>query len=118
MRRVLLDQGLAPRAASILREDGWDAVHVFEIGMQSAADLEILDAARNSERICVTLDHDFHAHLAVARAGRPSVVLLRVQSLDAPAQAELIRSVWNFCEDALNEGAAVTATEFASGAFR
>jgi predicted nuclease of predicted toxin-antitoxin system len=43
MRRVLLDQGLAPSAATLLREMGWDAVHVSEISMQTADDSEILD---------------------------------------------------------------------------
>jgi hypothetical protein len=39
MRRILLDQGLAPHAAAILRYHGLDAVHVSEIGMERAASL-------------------------------------------------------------------------------
>jgi predicted nuclease of predicted toxin-antitoxin system len=109
MKGVLLDQGLAPHAAAILREHGIDAVHVAEIGMEQAEDIQILERARNDERVCVTLDHDFHAHLAVTGHGRPSVVLLRVQGLDAQAQADLIRSVCLQCENALSEGAAVSA---------
>jgi predicted nuclease of predicted toxin-antitoxin system len=109
MKSVLLDQGLAPYAAAILRQHGVDAVHVSEIGMEQAEDIQILERARNDERVCVTLDHDFHTHLAVTGHGRPSVVLLRVQGLDAQAQAELIQSVCLQCENALSEGAAVSA---------
>lgn len=109
MRRILLDQGLAPRAATILRQNGFDAVHVSEIGMERAEDALILERARNDERVCVTLDHDFHAHLAVAGQGRPSVILLRAQGLDAQRQSDLIRIVYVQCEDALSEGAAVSA---------
>ena len=109
MKRILLDQGLAPHAATILRQHGWDAVHVSEIGMARAEDIQILERARNDESVCITLDHDFHAHLAVTGHGRPSVVLLRVQGLDAQGQADLIRSVYAQCEDALSEGAAVSA---------
>jgi predicted nuclease of predicted toxin-antitoxin system len=69
MKRVLLDQGLAPHAAAILRRYGLDAVHVSEIGMQQAEDLQILERARSDERVCVTLDHDFHAHLALTGNG-------------------------------------------------
>jgi predicted nuclease of predicted toxin-antitoxin system len=94
MKRLLLDQGLAPRAATILCEQGFEAIHVAEIGM---------------EQVCVTLDHDFHTHLAIAGHGRPSVVLLRVEGLDAQAQADLIRSVCTQCETALSEGAAISA---------
>jgi predicted nuclease of predicted toxin-antitoxin system len=100
---------LAPAAAALLREDGWNAVHVSEIGMGAAEDAAILDAASADDRVCITLDHDFHSHLAVARAGRPSVILLRVQGLDARGQASLIRSVWASCASAIEEGAAVSA---------
>ncbi len=109
MNRILLDQGLAPRAAAILRQHRLDAVHVSEIGMEQAEDIHILEKARNDERVCVTLDHDFHAHLAVSGHGRPSVVLLRVRGLDAQGQADLIRSVCLQCETALSDGAAVSA---------
>ena len=109
MKRILLDQGLAPHAAAILRRYGFDAVQVSEIGMERAEDIQILERARNDERVCVTLDHDFHAHLAATGHGRPSVVLLRVQGLDAQGPADLIRSVYLQCEDALSEGAAVSA---------
>ena len=107
--RVLLDQGLAPGAAAILRDHGWDAVHVSEIEMQTADDVDILNVARSSDRICITLDHDFHAHLALTRSGLPSVVLLRVQGLDGTGQAALIHVVCDVCRDALLAGAAVSA---------
>ena len=109
MKRILLDQGLAPHAAVILRGAGFDAVHVAEIGMDRAEDADILQVARDDSRICITLDHDFHAHLAATGHGRPSVVLLRVQGLDAAGQADLIRSVCMQCEAALSEGAAISA---------
>jgi predicted nuclease of predicted toxin-antitoxin system len=109
VRRILLDQGLAPRAAAILREQGFDAVHVAEIGMDRAEDVEILESARDHSRVCVTLDHDFHTHMAATGQGRPSVVLLRVQGLNAIGQADLIRSVYLQCEAALSEGAAISA---------
>ncbi len=109
MKRILLDQGLAPHAATLLRQHGLDAVHVSELGMERAEDAQILEMARNNEQVCVTLDHDFHAHLALTGNGRPSVVLLRVQGLDAQGQADLIRSVVAQCEEALIEGAAVSA---------
>jgi predicted nuclease of predicted toxin-antitoxin system len=71
----------------ILRKYGFDAIHVSELGMEQAEDAFILETARNDRRVCVTLDHDFHAHLALAGHGRPSVVLLRVEVLDAQRQA-------------------------------
>jgi predicted nuclease of predicted toxin-antitoxin system len=77
--------------------------------MHTAEDTQILQFARDTDRICITLDHDFHSHLALTGTGRPSVVLLRVQGLDAQAQAVLVRSIWDQCESVLAEGAAVSA---------
>ena len=108
MTRILLDQGLAPEVAALLRSDGWDARHVIEIGLDRAEDLQILQFASRDARTCITLDHDFHAHLARAAVTRPSVVLVRIEGLSAWEQAALIRRVWAACEDAIVEGAAVS----------
>jgi len=108
VKRVLLDQGLAPHAAAILQK-GFDALHVSEIGMERADDVLILERARDDERVCIPLDHDFHAHLAMTGQGHPSVILLRAQGPDAQGQANLIRVVYVQCERVLREGAAVSA---------
>jgi len=55
VKRILLDQGLAPQAAAILRRNGLDAVHVSELGMERAEDTQIMEKARIDERVCVTL---------------------------------------------------------------
>jgi predicted nuclease of predicted toxin-antitoxin system len=109
MIALLLDQGLAPGAAVILREHGFDAVHVMEIGLERSADSDILATARLQNRTCVTLDHDFHAHLALAGEGRPSVILLRVEGLATAEQADLIGSICLACDAVLAEGAAISA---------
>jgi predicted nuclease of predicted toxin-antitoxin system len=93
----------------LLRLAGWDALHASEAGLERAEDSEILDFARHNSRTCITLDHDFHIHLALSRAGKPSVILLRVQGLAAEGQAQLIHSVYEVCEEAIVEGAAVSA---------
>jgi predicted nuclease of predicted toxin-antitoxin system len=108
MRRVLLDQGLAPGVAELLRADGWDALHVVEAALHRAEDIEILEFARSENRVCVTLDHDFHAHLAVAQWPGPSVVFVRLEGLGAVEQANLIKRVWDSCADAILAGAAVS----------
>jgi predicted nuclease of predicted toxin-antitoxin system len=88
---------------------------VCEVGLDAAEDAAILDFARRNDRTCVTLDHDFHAHLAIAQSGSPSVVLLRIEGLKSAEQAQLIREVWTVCEEAIAQGAAVSAN---SGAIR
>jgi predicted nuclease of predicted toxin-antitoxin system len=104
MKRVLLDQGLPTTAATILRDDGWDAVHVREIAMNEATDSEILDYAAGESRLVITLDRDFPQILALTAAHRPSVVLIRQQRLRGPELAALIVSIWRSHESALEQG--------------
>ncbi len=109
MKRVLLDQGLPPGAVVLLRQAGWDAVHVREIGLAAASDPEIMDRADGEQRVCVTLDQDFHSYLAGSGRARPSVILIRAQGLDARGVCELLVRVWEQFANAIAEGAAVSA---------
>jgi predicted nuclease of predicted toxin-antitoxin system len=84
MKRILLDQGLPAKVTSILRTAGWDAVHVREIAMSEAQDVDILEFAASERRVAVTLDRDFPQILALTAAKRPSVVLIRQQRLLPP----------------------------------
>ena len=104
MRRIVLDQGLPATAAAILRDRGWDAVHVREIAMHLATDSEILDYAARESRVAITLDRDFPQILALTAANRPSVVLIRRQRLRAAELASLIASIWQDHERVLEQG--------------
>jgi predicted nuclease of predicted toxin-antitoxin system len=108
MKKALLDEGLSPRTAQMLREDSWDCIHVAEAGLDGASDLEIMRFARESSRVCVTLDHDFHTHLAHLGSVGPSVVFIRIEGLKAAAQASLIRLVWERFEEQLELGVALS----------
>lgn len=110
MQPVLLDEGLPLRAAQWLREFGVDAMHVRELDLASAPDTRILDTARAEQRVCVTLDHDFHAILAETGAETPSVVLIRMQQTGYVDTGRLILRILGEVEEQLKKGAAVTAT--------
>jgi predicted nuclease of predicted toxin-antitoxin system len=110
VKRILLDQGLARSTAILLREAGWDVVHVSEAGMSRANDADILRRARAESRVCVTLDADFHSLLATSGERRPSVIRIRQQGLDAAALAALLAGIWPNIEAALQGGALVTIT--------
>ena len=111
MKRLLLDQGLPRSTVALLTRAGWDVTHVSEIGMSRADDIDILQRAREEQRVCVTLDADFHALLATGNERGPSVVRVRKEGLDAAALAALLQAVWPGIEDALDAGAMVTVTD-------
>jgi predicted nuclease of predicted toxin-antitoxin system len=117
MKSVLLDQGLPSAAAELLRNRGWDAVHVREIAMRDATDREILARAAADGRICVTLDKDFHEALARSHAAYPSVILLRWQNLRAQGAqgvAEVIEATLTRYDAELNSGVAIAVSQRAT----
>ena len=113
MKRLLLDQGVPRSTARILNAEGWDAVHVGDIGMSKARDRAILDFAERDGRVCVTLDADFHAILAVANAQKPSVIRIRREGLDGRKLADLLKAAWSKIEAEVVRGALITITESA-----
>src|ERR1700677_1123819 len=113
MNRILLDQGLAPKAAALLRVEGWDAIHVQDVGLHCPDDKDIFKFARQQRRTCVTLDHDFHTHLALSRSEGPSVILIRLEGLNSLRQAQLIRRACALYAAEIETGAALSVDRFA-----
>ncbi|MBV8896048.1 MAG: DUF5615 family PIN-like protein [Acidobacteriaceae bacterium] len=79
--RFLIDNALPPRLAELLKQEGHDATHVRAYGMHASADADILERAREEERVIVSADTDFGAILAAQQAAHPSFVLFRDPNL-------------------------------------
>jgi predicted nuclease of predicted toxin-antitoxin system len=106
----LFDQGIPRNAAKLLRDFGFDAIHVGEIGMAAASDDEIIRLARSEDRVIVTLDSDFHAALARSSSRKPSVIRLREEGLKAGNVRDIILLIHSRFAVSLAEGCVVTAT--------
>jgi Uncharacterized protein conserved in bacteria len=106
--KIILDEGLPRRAAALLREAGVDTVHVTEIAGAGTADLAILEEARTSVAIVVTLDAGFHALLAIHGWSSPSVIRIRRQGLSATDVRELVVRLLEDHEAALLSGSALS----------
>ncbi len=106
--RFLIDNALSPVVSEELNRAGHDAVHVRELGMQSASDEEIFDRAAQDGRVIVSADTDFGTLLAGRKQTAPSVVLFRHGSQHRPAdQAALLKANLPQLADALKTGSVV-----------
>jgi predicted nuclease of predicted toxin-antitoxin system len=108
--RWLLDQGLPRTGADLLRGQGFDAIHVGEIGMASASDVEIIKAAERDDRVVVTLDADFHAILANTGAQKPSVIRIREEGLKASDVCQMVIRIHSRFSASLMAGCVMTVT--------
>lgn len=106
--KFLLDQGLPPLTAELLRKQGLDAVHVSEIGWARAEDTKIIELAQIDNRIIITLDADYHAAVALTSAPSPSVIWIRVVNLRSSEYVEIIMSILNEYKEMLMNGVLIT----------
>jgi predicted nuclease of predicted toxin-antitoxin system len=110
--RFLIDNALSPVVAEGLVKAGHDAVHVRDLGMQSATDVEIFEAAISEGRTIVSADTDFGTILALRRTAEPSVLLFRRSSGRRPEeQARLLLRQLPQIADALERGSVVVIEE-------
>jgi predicted nuclease of predicted toxin-antitoxin system len=79
--KIIVDMNLPPRWVSVLKDEGWDAVHWSSIGTPGAADTDILSYAKNAGYAVLTHDLDFGAILAATGGNAPSVIQVRTQDV-------------------------------------
>lgn len=65
--RLLLDESLSSSIARPLSEEGYDVVHVGDLGLLGAADDAVMQAALEQARVLISADTDFGELLALNR---------------------------------------------------
>ena len=75
--KFLLDMPVSPRIVEWLNGRGHDAIHASAIGLDRAADREVLVWAAREGRIIVTADTDFPHLLVLSQESTPGIILFR-----------------------------------------
>ena len=91
--KLLLDENISPSAAVALVNDGVDAWHVRDRGLEGASDRELLDRAYEEDRILVTLNVADFEVLVSRRELHSGVVLIERTGLRRDEQIALARKI-------------------------
>ena len=111
--RFLANMGISTRTVAWLRQQGHDAVHLREEGLQRAADEDILKKARTEARVVLTMDLDFGYLLAISGEQLPSVVLFRLEDEGSEVVNKRFADVLAQCASDLQAGAVISVSEAA-----
>jgi predicted nuclease of predicted toxin-antitoxin system len=78
--KLVIDMNLSPDWESVLKSNGWPAVHWSNVGDVRAIDRAIMDWAKSNGYVVFTHDLDFGTMLALTHESGPSVVQVRAQT--------------------------------------
>lgn len=109
--KFLADMGISPRVVDELRQKGHDAVHLAEQGLNRMVDGDILQKARQENRIVLTNDLDFGELLAASRGNLPSVITFRLKDMRPLNVGKHLFSIINQQAGALDQGVIISVTE-------
>lgn len=88
--KLLLDQNLSHRLIQALRQEYPDSLHVREVGLKDAADVEVWKYASEHGFTIVTKDADFHQR-SFLYGHPPKVVWIRSRNCSTALIEDLLR---------------------------
>jgi len=105
--KFLVDLALSPKTVKVLRDFGYEAVRVNDLGMANAKDKEIVAYAEKNGLVVVTADLDFGDILASTRTRKPSVIIFRLKTPSPEHVNSLLLETLPRIEESLDTGAIV-----------
>ncbi len=109
--RLLADLHIAPRTVEFLRTLGHDTVAVSDVLPPNAPDAEIVALALQSDWVILTQDLDFSDLIALSGRGKPSLIVLRLDSAQVDRINETLAHVLPRVAAEVAAGAIVSVRE-------
>ncbi len=109
--KFLADMGISPGAVKFLKERGFDAIHLHEQNLDRLEDPDILEKARDENRVLLTHDLDFGELLAASQKRLPSVIIFRLRNMRPEMVNYYLEQIVAKYLDELKTGAIISVTE-------
>ena len=108
--RFLADMGVNLRIVQWLQQNGDDAIHLRDEGLQRLPDRKIFDKAHSESRVILTFDLDFGEITALSAGRIVSLILFRLHNTRTSHVIKRLESALAFRE-ALEKGAIIVVEE-------
>jgi predicted nuclease of predicted toxin-antitoxin system len=105
---ILADVNISPLVVAWLRAEGFAAIRVSEVLDPRAPDEDILAEAALRGAVIVSQDQDFSRLLATTGALKPSLINVRLSTVDAAELGRAIAAVLRAAKPDLAAGAIIT----------
>ena len=106
--RFLIDMNLPSKTVTNLQQQDWDVSRVSQVLPMDAEDSEILEFARQQNRVIITQDLDFSSLLALGGYKKPSLITFRLSMPDSETITRKLLDIVPHIEDELAESCALT----------
>jgi predicted nuclease of predicted toxin-antitoxin system len=90
LTRLLFDQNLSPRLSALLIDVFPDSLHVRDVGLAAADDVDVWRHAAAHDFVIVSKDADFH-QLSFTRGAPPKAVWIRIGNCSTQRIERLLR---------------------------
>ncbi|MCW7074785.1 MAG: DUF5615 family PIN-like protein [Candidatus Methanospirare jalkutatii] len=110
--KFLVDMALSPKTVKVLRDSGYEAIRVNELGMAKSKDREILAYAKKNDMVVITADLDFGDILANTGHKKPSVIIFRLKNPSPEHVNSLLLSAIPHIKDSLDKGSIIVIDDY------
>jgi predicted nuclease of predicted toxin-antitoxin system len=94
--KIKTDENIPKEACEILRNEGYDALSVWEQNLGGHPDSDISTVCRAEERILITLDTDFANIIAYPPDEHNGMIVIRTMDQSKPIVMNYIRRIADF----------------------
>jgi predicted nuclease of predicted toxin-antitoxin system len=105
--RFLCDMGVSLKVTQWLREQGHEATHLREEGLQTLPNGEIFAKALSEGRVLLTFDLDFGEIAAFSRDVSIGVIVFRLRNARASQVTNRLSTLFEESTDAIRKGAII-----------
>ena len=109
--KFLVDVNISVDTAKWLRNQGHDAVHLFEQGLHRLEDIDIWSKAITEDRIILTCDLDFAYLLSISEQSLPSVILFRLEFQTPNNHIKWLKEILQTASQVLLKGVIITVSD-------